>query len=63
MNFKNLSLVGIFLYLAFISFFIVSYIMNIVKIIGCDFEASYKEEIIHAIGIFVPPLSMITAWI
>ena len=45
----------------FIIYFIVCWIVNIVKFFNCDFESSYKEEIIHALGIF-PLLSGITAW-
>lgn len=40
----------------------VCYIVNIVQLFKCDFEPSYKDEIIHAIGLFVPPLSGVTVW-
>jgi len=42
-------------------FNIISYIVNVVKLIDCDFESPYKEEFIHAIGL-IPGLSMFTCW-
>ena len=38
------------------------WIMNIIKLSNCDFEAPYKCEVIHGIGI-VPPVGMITGWL
>ena len=35
---------------------------NLIKFLDCDFEADYKCEVIHATGVFVPPLSLITVW-
>ncbi len=40
---------------------IIAWIVNLVKLLGCDFEAPYKDEIIHLIGL-VPGASMITCW-
>jgi hypothetical protein len=37
------------------------YITNVVKLAKCDFEAPYKCEVIHGIGI-APPLFIVTAW-
>lgn len=34
---------------------------NLVKLTQCDFESSYRCEIIHAIGL-VPAFSPITVW-
>jgi len=35
--------------------------MNIYKFFSCDFEPSYKAEIIHGIGV-VTPISVVTGW-
>lgn len=37
------------------------WIVNIVKLVNCDFEAPYKQEIIHAIGL-IPGVSIVTCW-
>ena len=38
------------------------WIWNGVKFIGCDFEADYKCEAIHGVGVVIPPAAFITAW-
>ena len=45
----------------FALFAIVAWIVNIVKLLNCDFDAPYKEEAIHLIGL-IPGVSMITCW-
>jgi hypothetical protein len=35
--------------------------MNIYKFASCDFEPSYKAEIVHGVGI-VTPIGCITGW-
>lgn len=37
---------------------------NAVKLSKCDFEpsTSYKCEVIHGAGLFVPPLALATVW-
>jgi hypothetical protein len=42
-------------------FMIGSYIVNIVKLVNCNFEAPWKNEVIHAIGL-IPGCSIVTAW-
>lgn len=54
---KNLLII-----LLFWVYFILSYIFNFVKFVSCDFEPSYKEEIVYAIGVFFPPLNCLTVW-
>jgi prepilin-type N-terminal cleavage/methylation domain-containing protein len=41
---------------------IVPYGMNIYKFCTSDFDAPYKREIVHGIGL-VPPLGCVTGWI
>jgi hypothetical protein len=40
----------------------VGWVKNIIKLSNCDFEAPYKCEVIHAVGI-IPPVGMITGWL
>jgi hypothetical protein len=40
---------------------IVSWFVNLIKLLGCDFAAPYRQEAIHAIGL-LPGVSMITCW-
>ena len=37
------------------------WVKNIIKLADCDFEAPYKAEVIHVVGL-VPPVGMITGW-
>jgi len=40
----------------------IGWVKNIVKLVRCDFEAPYKAEIIHSLGV-LPPVGAITGWI
>ena len=42
--------------------FTVMYAFNIVKLVQCDFKTDYECEVVHAVGVFVPPASLITVW-
>jgi len=42
---------------------VIGFIMNVVALIGCDFNPIDKEEIIRGIGIFVPPIGCILGFI
>jgi len=46
----------------FLAYVIGSWPYNFYKATQCDFEPDYKCEVIHAIGIFMPPASLITVW-
>ena len=37
------------------------WIGNLVKLLNCDFEPSWKGEIVHAIGL-IPPAALVTVW-
>ena len=39
-----------------------SWLVNMSKLTDCDFEAPYKCEVIHGIGV-IPVISIATAWI
>jgi len=38
------------------------YFWNGYKLFKCDFESSYKCEIIHGVGLIIPPAALITVW-
>jgi len=38
------------------------YIINIFKFANSNFEKPYKREIIHGLGIFIPPIGSIIGW-
>lgn len=40
----------------------VAYVVNVIKFIQQDFEAPYKSEVIHGIGVVVPPAASVTVW-
>lgn len=40
----------------------ISYVTNIVKLAGLDFEPSYKAEVIRTVGVFVPPVGVIVGY-
>ncbi len=63
MGFKTRSTGGgiVFLPLIIWLYFIICWIVNLVKLVSCDFDAPYKEEIIHAIGL-IGPAAGVTAW-
>ena len=39
-----------------------SWMWNAAKLMSCDFKSDYKCEVIHGIGVFVPPISIVTTW-
>lgn len=40
---------------------IVGWVKNLIKLADCDFEPSYKAEVIHAVGI-IPVVGIFTGW-
>lgn len=42
--------------------YFITWVINLVQFLRCDFEAGWKEEIVHALGIFIPYTSFITVW-
>ena len=38
------------------------YVANIVQLCHCDFESSYKPEVIRVIGIFVLPVGVVAGY-
>lgn len=54
-NFMGLLVVAFWLFVA------VSWCVNLYKLTQCDFEPSYKAEILHVAGL-IPVVSLVTAW-
>jgi hypothetical protein len=52
-----------FFYWWLIGFMIFSWVYNIIQFFSCDFDPIGKEEVLKGLGMFIAPLSMITAWI
>ena len=40
----------------------VSWGVNIYKLLKCDFQAPYKCEIVHLVGL-IPPAAIVTVWL
>jgi len=40
----------------------VSWIVNLTKLIKCDFQQPYKAEVVRLVGI-IPPVAIVTAWV
>ena len=51
----------VLLYLVFVGLMLTGYILNIVHLFGCDFEAPYKAEILYGLGT-VSGLGIIFGW-
>lgn len=57
------SLVSAVFVICIYVFFFFGWGMNIYKLTKCDFEPSYKAEIIRGIGIIVAPVGSIVGYI
>jgi hypothetical protein len=42
---------------------IITWIINLIKFVNCDFTEPWKDEIVHGLGVFIPPVSWVTAWL
>ncbi len=40
---------------------VTGYVKNVIKLAECDFQAPYKAEVMHAVGI-IPPIGMFTGY-
>lgn len=54
---KNLGLIALSIW----AYFIICWVVNLVKLLQCDFAEPWKDEIVHAIGL-IGPCAGITAW-
>lgn len=39
------------------------YINNILDLADCDFAAPYKCEVVHSVGVVLPPASVVTSFV
>lgn len=49
-------IIGVWVILAIV------WLANAFKLSQCDFESNWKCEVIHAVGLVVPPASIVTVW-
>ena len=54
MRLKTLVILGILV--------CIPYVWNFTKLIGCNFDAPYKCEVVHLIGVVIPPTAYVTVW-
>lgn len=69
-KFKNKNSVTVFaaiatiiVILSFVALLITGYCLNIIKLTKCDFEPSYKAEVLRTVGIFLPPVGVIEGYL
>ncbi len=48
-------------YLAICALVLGCWVGNLVKLADCDFQAPYRCEVVHTIGV-IPGASLVTAW-
>lgn len=51
-----------FLFVLIVICVIIPWPLNAYKLSECDFASPYKCEVMHGIGVFIPPLSVVTVW-
>jgi hypothetical protein len=62
MNNKGFTLLELIICIV-IFFAGLGYILNIVKLVDCDFERPYKAEVIRTIGIFTGPVGSVLGYL
>ena len=50
-------------YLFIVLFLGIGWVTNLVKFAKCNFEPSYKAEVLRCVGVFVPPVGGIMGYI
>lgn len=41
----------------------VGWVLNLIHLVGSDFKAPYKNEIVRTIGVVVPPVGMVAGYV
>lgn len=59
---RDWSLVFTLSYFIFIIYTAICWVINIIFLFQCDFDAPYKEEFVHGLGILFPPAAGLTVW-
>lgn len=49
-------------YVIIIVLIVTGWIKNVIKLSECDFEPSYKAEVIHTVGL-IPIVGAVTGWL
>lgn len=52
----------IVLWISCMTISISTWMWNATKLASCDFDAPYKCELIHGVGLVLPPLAIVTVW-
>lgn len=58
---KGFTLVELMIVVIVIGF-LLPWPINAYKLSNCDFKSDYKCEVMHGIGVFVPPAAIVTVW-
>ena len=56
---KNIGIVGIIIWLVVLT----GWVKSIIKLTECDFEPSYKAEVVYMVGSIVPPVGAVVGWL
>ncbi len=62
MNKENLGLGSAYFVIVFYAYLVISWFINAYQLLQLDFEPSYRDEVVKAVGLFIPPLSGVTVW-
>lgn len=58
---KGNAALGLF-FAALIVLSVCGWVSNLIKLTDCDFEAPYKCEVVHTIGVFIVPIGVFTGY-
>lgn len=50
-------------YVLLLAVLLTGYVKNIIKLSDCDFEKSYKSEVIRIVGICILPVGIVTGYL
>lgn len=52
----------VFAYIIVLILALTPYVNNAYDLSQCDFESPYRCEVIHGVGVALPPTSLVTMW-
>ena len=52
----------IFMGIVIYGIIVTPWIWNAAKLASCDFKSDYKCEVVHIIGVVIPPAAYVTVW-
>jgi len=59
-GFASIEMIAVFV-LIVVLICAIGWVKNVIKLSDCDFEAPYKCEVWHGVGI-IPPVGAVTGW-